>query len=306
MNLKNYLMIKEKEAENKDLEKEAISIILIEKIFKTKANLLASYDQDINNYDIVYIDSLLDLYLIDNKPVQYITGKAYFYGNTFNVNQNVLIPRPETELLCEKAISEIILYTKKYNLGKIKILDIGTGSGAIIVTIAKELSSNLLKLNNIDCEFVAVDISKEALEVAKGNALLNGLNIGTNNNIIFKQSDLFSSLNDYTNGNKFNIIISNPPYIEDDAKLDKIVYDNEPHLALFGGIDGLDYYKRIINDSSKYLSDKGIIIFEIGYNQGEALKTLAKEKYPNANVNVIKDYAGLDRIVVIKIGENND
>lgn len=302
MNLRSYLKIKETEAIDKGLEKEAISIILIEKIFKTKANMLDAYNLDIDNFDKNYIDSLLDLYLVENKPVQYITGVAYFYGNIFNVNQNVLIPRPETELLCEIAISKIKSFVSKTN--KLKILDIGTGSGAIIISIAKELIKS--KFNNF--EFVAVDISKKALEVAKGNAINNGLNIDKESsyNIKFIESDLYKSLDEYTNGNEFDIIISNPPYIEDNAKLDKIVYDNEPHLALFGGIDGLDYYKRIIKDSSKYLNKKGIIIFEIGYNQGDALKKIAYDKYANAKVDVIKDYAGLDRIVVIKIGENND
>ena len=215
--------------------------------------------------------------LLKQEPIQYILGYAYFYGNKFNVNKNVLIPRPETELAVEKAIEAI-----KKNRYK-KILDIGTGSGAIAITIAKAIS---------DVFVTAVDISVDALEVARCNAKVLELE-----NIEFKVSDMLSNVD-----GKYDLIISNPPYIAYDEidDIDEIVYQNEPHLALFASENGVYYYKEIIRNLKNYLNENGMVVFEIGQKQGQIIKDYALSLYPCVDVKIIKDYNSLDRIVIIK------
>ena len=206
---------------------------------------------------------------------QYIVGNVCFYGNIININSNVLIPRFETELLVEKTIK----YSKKiFGNNKINILDIGTGSGCISITLKKEL----------DCNVLGVDISNEALDVAKGNA------IGNNVEIEFINSDVFSSVN-----SNFDVIISNPPYIRYDEEIEDIVKNNEPHLALYASNNGLYFYDKILSECKEYLNDKFLIAFEIGYRQGEDVKNLAYKYLDNINVSAEKDYSGKDRFIFI-------
>ena len=209
-------------------------------------------------------------------PVQYIVGNTNFYGYDFKVNRNTLIPRFETELLLEKTYN----YIKKYfNKDKFKILDIGTGSGCIAITLNKLLD---------DSDVTGVDISSEALEVAKEN------NISNNANVKFIESDLFSNVN-----GRYDVIISNPPYISYDEEIMNIVWNNEPHLALYAPDNGLYFYDKIIKDSSKYLNDKFIMAFEIGYKQGEDIVKIVNKYYKDTNISVEKDYSGRDRFVFI-------
>ena len=209
-------------------------------------------------------------------PVQYIVGNTNFYGYDFKVNRNTLIPRFETELLVEKTYN----YIKKYfNKDKVKILDIGTGSGCIAITLNKLLD---------DSDVSGVDISSEALEVAKEN------NISNNANVKFIESDLFSNVN-----GRYDVIISNPPYISYDEEIMNIVWNNEPHLALYAPDNGLYFYDKIIKDSSKYLNDKFIMAFEIGYKQGEDIVKIVNKYYKDTNISVEKDYSGRDRFVFI-------
>ena len=206
---------------------------------------------------------------------QYIVGNVSFYGNIINVNKNVLIPRFETELLVEKTIK----YCRKmFNDSKINILDIGTGSGCISITLKKEL----------DCNVVGVDVSDDALEVARENALINDVDVK------FICSDVFSNVSD-----KFDVIISNPPYISYDEEIEDIVKNNEPHLALYAEDNGMYFYDKILRECSNYLNDKFLIAFEIGYKQGEDIKNLAYMYLDNINVSVEKDYSGKDRFVFI-------
>ena len=210
-------------------------------------------------------------------PVQYIVGNTNFYGYDFKVNRNTLIPRFETELLVEKTYN----YIKKYfNKDNIKILDIGTGSGCIAITLNKLLNS---------CDITGIDISSEALEVAKENNIIN------NTNVKFIESDIFSNVSD-----KYDVIISNPPYIiYDDIEVMDIVKNNEPHLALYAKDNGLYFYDKIIKDSSKYLNDKFIMAFEIGYKQGKDITKIVNKYYKDINMSVEKDYSGRDRFVFI-------
>lgn len=209
-------------------------------------------------------------------PVQYIVGNTNFYGYDFKVNRNTLIPRFETELLVEKTYN----YIKKYfNKDKVKILDIGTGSGCIAITLNKLLD---------DSDVTGVDISSETLDVAKEN------NISNNANVKFIESDLFSNVNE-----RYDVIISNPPYISYDEEIMDIVWNNEPHLALYAPDNGLYFYDKIIKDSSKYLNDKFIMAFEIGYKQGEDIVKIVNKYYKDINISVEKDYSGRDRFVFV-------
>ena len=209
------------------------------------------------------------------EPVQYIVGDVDFYGNIIKVNKNVLIPRRETEELVEKTVN----YIKKYLNTEIDILDIGTGSGCIPITLKK-----LLPNSNI----TGADISKEALEVATSNASFN------NTQVRFIESDVFTNIT-----SKYDCIISNPPYIRYDEEIMDIVKNNEPHLALFAEDEGLYFYKKIISESPKYLKEKFIIAFEIGEEQGEAIKQIAKNQFPNAKVLLEQDMQHLDRFIFI-------
>lgn len=205
-------------------------------------------------------------------PLGYIFGKTNFYGYDLVVNENVLIPRLDTEILIETAIKEI---NSRENAS---VLDIGTGSGAIAIVLKKETNAKV----------VAVDVSGNALEIAKLNAKNN------NADIEFIHSNLFENVGEL----KVDFIVSNPPYIESSviAGLDKEVCDNEPILALDGGEDGLDYYRVIVHEAKNHLNPKGMLIFEIGYNQAEALKELMNDDFKN--IRVIKDYGNNDRVVI--------
>ncbi len=204
------------------------------------------------------------------KPLQYSFGYTDFYGLKINVRDGVLIPRPETELLAERVI--------KIADGK-SVLDLCTGSGAIAVAVAK----------NATCKVAASDISDTALTIARENAAQNSAEI------TFVSSDLFEKIE-----GKYDIIVSNPPYIPtaDIEKLDDTVRAYEPLSALDGGEDGLDFYRRISTQCRDYMNDNGTLMLEIGINQAEAVKELLKDKFEN--IEVIKDLEGIDRIVVAK------
>lgn len=206
-------------------------------------------------------------------PVQYIVGNVDFYGNIFEVNENVLIPRFETE--------ELVSYTyeKIKSKSNLNIVDLGTGSGCIAITLSKLLN----------CEIDAVDISKEALEVAKRN------NTNNNTKVNFYLGDMLEPLN-----KKYDVIISNPPYIAYDEQIMDIVKNNEPHLALYADNNGLACYEKILSTCKNYLNDKALIAFEIGQSQGKEIEKLA-HKYLNCNVEIKKDLNNLDRFVFINL-----
>lgn len=213
--------------------------------------------------------------LSNGEPVQYIVGDTNFYGNIIKVNKNVLIPRRETEELVEKTLE----YLHNYFDENITILDIGTGSGCIPITLKKHLPNSTID---------ACDISPLALEVAKDNAILNDVNIN------FIESDIFSNIS-----NKYDCIISNPPYIREDEKIMPIVKNNEPHIALYAQDNGLYFYKEILKNAHKYLKEKFLIAFEIGDLQGPSIKTIASEYFPNAKIFLEKDLQHFNRFIFI-------
>lgn len=215
--------------------------------------------------------------LKENKPIQYVIGNVNFYGLKFIVNKNVLIPRFETEELVE----QVVEYTKDLNKDKIKILDLGCGSGAIGLTL-----KSILK----DSEVTLVDISKEALEVAKLNA--NNLNL----DVTFIESDWFSNVK----LEKYDIIVSNPPYIRTDEEIEEIVKNNEPSLALYGGVDGLDCYRKILANIKPYLNNKFLIAFEIGESQEEEIYDIVNKYLNDIEITCKKDLYGRNRMIFVR------
>ena len=215
----------------------------------------------------------IDIKKLTNKiPIQHITGSEFFYDRVFHVSDKTLIPRPETEELVD-----IIIKSEKSNFKK-SILDIGTGSGCIAVTLSNHLTSNV----------IGIDVSKAAIDVAIKNNTL------TSNKVSF----ITSKIEDYIPEESFDLIVSNPPYIPklDEDKVDKNVLIYEPHNALFVDSDPIYFYKIILEFSKKHLKKNGIIYFEINQNYVELIKNLLKE----TNFEVVKDFYGNKRFVIVK------
>ena len=222
-------------------------------------------------------------YLYHNEPIQYLTNYQTFFGYDFYVDNRVLIPRFETEELVEN----VLLYYDEFFYGKeVDLCDIGTGSGAIAISLAKE--EPLMKV-------VASDISKEALEVAEIN------NQKFDANVKF----LLGSMVEPLVGKKFDIIVSNPPYIPNNEEVQSLVKDNEPNVALFGGEDGLDFYRIILRDAKLIMKEKVLIAFEHGYNKNQEIEDLAHLYFSTAKVVHKKDMQGRDRMSFIFVGDFN-
>ena len=207
-------------------------------------------------------------------PIQYLIGYVNFYGNKIIVNKNVLIPRYETEYLVQKTIN----YSKKIFNDKLDILDLGTGSGAISIVLGRELNSIV----------TGVDISEDALNVAKKNAIENKVSIN------FIKSNMLDSVE-----GKYDIVVSNPPYIDIDEKIMDSVKKYEPHLALYAKDNGLYFYKNILSNIKPYLKERFIIAFEIGWWQWALIEKIAQEYFEDSNVLIEKDLTNRDRYIFI-------
>ena len=217
---------------------------------------------------------------MDGEPIQYIKGKETFFSRDFIVNEDVLIPRYETEELVENILYKIDDYFEDYE--SIDLCDVGTGSGAIAITLALEEP----KLN-----VVATDISEEALEVAKANAS------ELDAQVTFYQGDMLEPLIDRQQ--KFDIFVSNPPYIPQDQEIESVVKDNEPHVALFGGNDGLYFYRKIFSKVQSVIKDRALLAFEMGFDQRELMCQAVEHYFPNIPYEIIKDINGKDRMLFI-------
>lgn len=213
--------------------------------------------------------------IIEGIPVQYIVGNVNFYGYLFNVNSHVLIPRFETEELVQKTLN----YIRKYMGDGIDIVDVGTGSGCIAITLKCELAQSHVS---------AVDISQDALDVANDNAKIN------NAIIHFCEGDMLEPLT-----TKYDLIISNPPYIASDEEVMEIVKNNEPHIALYAEEDGLRHYRKILSEAAPHLKPRSMIALEIGESQGERIKEIALSYFPNAIIKVEQDMQERDRFIFI-------
>lgn len=257
-------------------------------VHSTHAKMLLADLLEINPLELLnYLDKIveeqkIELYkkkveaLREKKPIQYVIGNVNFYGNKFLVNENVLIPRFETEELVENTLNLIEEIFLDKNL---KVIDLGTGTGCIGITLKK-------KIPNLDVTLL--DISPKALEVAEYNAK------SLETDVTLIENDMLEGLNE-----KYDIIISNPPYIKENEEIEDIVKNNEPHLALYAGVDGLDCYRKILKEAKNHVNNKFLIAFEIGETQAYDIISLAKETFPHATIISKKDMQDRDRMIFI-------
>ena len=256
--------------------------ILLSSIFNCSRSALYSQEWSLNAAQAKKLSEALFL-RSQGVPLQYILGETEFFGLMFQVDERALIPRPETEILVEMVL--------KSAAGQMKILDIGTGSGCIAVSLAKFLP---------EAQIDALDVSLEALSLAKENALINS----ADKNINFLQGDLFSVFKKNNVNNRlrnYDIIISNPPYVRsgDINGLQKeLAY--EPRMALDGGADGLDFYRRVIAEAGNFLNKEGLLFLEIGFSQGEDIEKIVFAGNDFTVDEIIKDYSGIERVMIMR------
>lgn len=255
-----------------------------------KYELVINHTQEVDNYKFKEFESGLEK-IKNNTPIQYIINNQEFMKMNFYVDENVLIPQPDTEILveevikyCTNAITPTNQNITENTTNKIKILDLCTGSGAIAISLAKYIEN---------CEITATDISNKALQIAKLNAEKNLVHKKIN----FIESNMFEKITK----KDFDIIVSNPPYIESDTiKTLSPEVQYEPNIALDGGVDGLDFYKIIINNSANYLKNNGKLFLEIGYNQKDSLFNLINNSNDFSDPVCLKDFSGNDRVIICK------
>ena len=264
----------------KELPPETVKAFLFELCNDHKVNLYLDIDKEVNP-DVYELFTKGMERIMNNEPMNYVLGYSYFYGYRFIVNDGVLIPRPETEELVGLILSKY----DEYFIGKsIDLCDVGTGSGAIAIALKKEED----RLN-----VYASDISEDALKVARLNAQNNDAKVE------FFQGSMLEPF--IERDIKVDILVSNPPYIKTVETIEASVYDYEPHVALFGGEDGLKFYREILQNAHKVLKPKGFIFFEMGYDLKDSLSALAKEYYPESRIEVYKDINGKDRMMMIAV-----
>ena len=241
---------------------------------KSKSYILMNQNLELNNKQIERLKDIINK-RENSYPLQYAIGEWEFYNIRLKVDKRALIPRFETEIIVD--------YLIKSSMKKDRILDIGTGSGAIALSLAKNIENTYV---------IGSDIEDNALSLALENKEFTGVE-----NVDFVKSDLFNNIK-----GKFDLIISNPPYInkKDYESLDKELYF-EPKSALYGGCDGLDFYREIIKNTSKYLNNNGHLVFEIGYNQKNILNKLLKDE-GFVNIENIKDFNDFDRFIIAQKG----
>jgi len=251
------------------------SEILMAQVIKSdRKNIILNLQNKLNNHSFTYYQNLINQ-RSSGKPIAYLVGKKDFWKYEFKVSKDVLIPRPDTEVIIE----EVLKFSK--NKSKLKVLDVGVGSGCILLSILKEKK---------DFYGTGIDISKKSLELSK----INAFNLGLSNRIKFFKTDV-----DNFNYGKYDLVISNPPYINqiDLKRLDKGVINFEPKIALNGGLDGLSEIRKVICKSSELIKLKGKLILEIGFDQKEKVKNILRNKGFYIN-KVIKDYAKNDRCII--------
>ena len=268
MTIKTYINSREEMCIENNKPSHVVKYLLLETSGLSNANFYLSMNDEIGDELKTKCDYFLNQYIRKNIPIDYILGYRYFYGYKFKVNKDVLIPRVETEELVER----VLILIDRFNLSN--VLDLGTGSGAIGITIKKE---------NPHCNVILSDISEEALEIARQNSQL------LHTKLEIKKSSWLENINE-----KFDIIICNPPYIPLQEKLNPRV-KKEPRIALFGGSSGLDNYNTILMSVKKNLKENSIIAFEHAYNQSAEITNLIKKYLPNFEVKTVKDYQNRER-----------
>lgn len=281
MTYQKFIKLKQNEAIENDKEESAV-VLLLEAVTKLETyELYVKMSEEIEEDIVNKFNEIFDKYLHDNKPIQYLIGYTTFYGYDFIVNDSVLIPRCETEELVENVLYR---YDEHFKGKIVDVCDLATGSGCIAISLAKE-EKNM--------RVIATDISPEALDVARKNNEKMGASVK------FFEGDMLAPLGDM----KFDIFVSNPPYIPDAEEVMSLVKDNEPNIALFGGSDGMKFYKIILSGLKPHLKEKAMIAFEHGYDKKNEMQKLAKFYFPKAKVETLKDLEGKDRMTFIYVGD---
>ena len=281
MTYQKFIRDKEKIAIDNDKEESAV-ILLLEHVTGYETNeLYLKMNEEIEEDIVNKFDEIFNVYLYENKPIQYLIGYSNFYGYDFIVNEDVLIPRYETEELVENILYR---YDEHFSGQKVNVCDLATGSGCIAISLALEEKNMTV---------IGTDISKEAIKVAKQNNEKLGANVK------FLIGDMLEPLK----GKKFDIFVSNPPYIPEAEEVMSLVKDNEPNIALFGGDDGMKFYRIILSGLKPYLNKKAMIAFEHGYDKKEEMIALANRYFPNSKVEVLKDLEGRERMTFIYVGD---
>lgn len=264
----------------KGLPEETASLFMVELSQLDRTDLYLHYDDEMPKELLKQYDEGMAR-ILKEEPMQYVLGFSWFYGYRFDVDDNVLIPRPETEELVANILIEMDEHFEEYET--INAVDIGTGSGAIAISVA---------LEEPKVRMTATDISEGAVQVAKRNAEKLGAKVE------FAVGDMLQPLIDQNK--KVDFLICNPPYIPSEEELENSVKDYEPHVALFGGEDGLKFYRQVFQGAKKVLNDKSIMAFEIGYNQKEALLDEVKKTFGDVNAEVLKDINGKNRMLIVR------
>ncbi|MEG0273840.1 MAG: peptide chain release factor N(5)-glutamine methyltransferase [Longicatena sp.] len=267
--------------EEADRGEQAAFLYLLELTNKEAHNLYMEYDEEMHEEDIKTFEDGIQR-LVKGEPLGHVLGFEWFYGYRFTVNEDVLIPRPETEELVANILAS---YDEHFSdATNVIAVDVGTGSGAIAISVKKE---------EPNIHMIATDISEKATTVAKMNAQQNDAIITT------MVGDMLAPLID--RDIKVDILISNPPYIPSGETMEDSVVNYEPHVALFGGEDGLKFYRMIFENAHKVLKEKAFMAFEMGYDQKERLSALASDYFPEAKIEVIKDLSGKNRMLFVYV-----
>ncbi|MDO5108312.1 MAG: peptide chain release factor N(5)-glutamine methyltransferase [Erysipelotrichaceae bacterium] len=269
----------ERLCEQNDIPPETVMAYLVEISQRERYNLYANFEEEMPAALEEEFDAGMARILKD-EPMAHVLGYSWFYGYKMIVNGDVLIPRVETEELCARILARIDEFFPDYE--KVECADVGTGSGAIAIAVAKEEPKVVMH---------ATDISEEALVTARKNAEINEAKID------FTAGDMLEPL--IVQGRKLDVLISNPPYIPADEQMEKSVVDFEPHVALFGGSDGLYFYRRIFERCREVLKDKAFMAFEMGWDQRARMSALVEEMLPGMEYEIIRDMSGKDRMLFV-------
>lgn len=262
----------------KDISEQSALFLLLEMCEMETHNLYYEYENEMDEaLRLRYEEALLRI--LNDEPLAHVLGYEWFYGYRFKVNQDVLIPRPETEELVANVLADYDAYFKGQ---EITLIDVGCGSGAIAIALKKEED---------DLCVYASDISEKAIAVAKENAKT------LDADVTFLCGDMLEPF--IKQDIKVDILVSNPPYIPNEEVMERSVVDFEPHVALFGGEDGLKFYRMIFENAHKILKPKSILAFEMGYNQKEAMEKEARKYFPDAQMETVKDINGKNRMFFI-------
>ncbi|MBQ1445882.1 MAG: peptide chain release factor N(5)-glutamine methyltransferase [Solobacterium sp.] len=278
MKISEYVRKYEALCEEHDIPPETVMSFLVELSQRERWNLYLHYEEDMPEDLVPEFEAGMER-ILNDEPMAHVLGYSWFYGYRIPVNEDVLIPRPETEELCAYTLARI---DRNFPEGEVVCADIGTGSGAIAITLCKEEPR---------VSMTATDISEEALVMARKAAELNGADIR------FLAGDMLQP--PIEQGIRLDVLVCNPPYIPDDEAMERSVVDFEPHVALFGGSDGLKFYREVFRGCRQVLKEKAFMAFEMGWNQREAMSRLVEEILPGIPYEILKDMNGKDRMLFV-------